>query len=497
MKFAPFLLSLAVLTACSTHQPVSVSEEGRVPSAEVTSAMFSPWQGTEAFTKMYNAIMQAKHDAKISVYSWSDTGFDKAIETAVVNGVNVRVVLHPDLAKEPNTIAKMTKLENLPGKGRASFKIAPRNMHEKFALIDGTFVVNSSANMSNGAKTKYSENFVFSNGPEYILKNFENEFAVLWNSSKDVVTGPKDGVDEKLPYDPRNHQTLGKEVTLYSSSMNYDYPENATSSEQYNQGRYIRLTPKGGGKGPYTVRDAIISAIKNAKTSIYCSFNHFNILDISQALVEAAKRGVDVKLTVDNQEFRERWSPEGIEMTPYFVENWKKLPGNAAKTAPVRVKFYSHAPNPKFWILNHHKFLVIDPGGAAPVLLTGSYNLSETAEHNQFDNMVAYRGSKYASLQKAFVDEFNKLWSLERSGDKPNSAVLSYWTTQKDGSLPIHNTSQAVSLSFEEVTKLRNDIRAIAPDFLRQMNRTTGACSGFKVSTKQFWPAGCAGAPRH
>ncbi len=437
---------------------------------------------------MYKAISGAKHDAKVTVYSWSDSGFDKCIEEAVKNGVNVKVVLHPDLAKDPGTQSKVAKLEALQGKGKAAFKIAPRNMHEKFALIDGEYLVNSSANMSGGAKTKYSENFVFTNGPEHLLESFENEFAVLWNSSKDMLTHPKDVVEDRLPYDGKEHQIAGKDVTLYSSSMNYTYVDNAAATEAAQSGKYVKLVQKGPGKGIYTVRDAIISAIKGARKTIHCSFNHFNMLEISQALVEAARRGVDVKLTVDNQEFRERWSDRGIEMTPYFYENWKKLPGNANKTAPVRVKFYSHYPNPAKWYLNHHKFFLVDAGQSNAVLFTGSYNLSETAEHNQFDNMVAFSGSNYANLHKSFMNEFNTLWGLERSGDKPKKDVLDFYTTVNNGSLPIHS-SKPISLTFEEIIDLRKSVRAIAPDFLRQMNRKTSSCQGYDLGKKQLW--GC------
>lgn len=483
MKYHVLFLSLA-LVSCASQKP---AYQERWPASDAeASAMFSPWQGTQAFDKMYKAISSAKHEAKVTVYSWSDSGFDKAIEDAVKAGVNVKVVLHPDLAKEPTTGQKVAKLEGLQGKGKAAFKIAPRNMHEKFAVIDGEYLVNSSANMSGGAKTKYSENFVFLTGPQFLIDNFENEFAVLWNSSKDIISNPKDAVEDQLPYNASQHQTKGKEVTLYSSSMNYDYVANTASAVQ--EGKFIKLVPKGGGNGPWTVRDAIIDAISHAKKSIHCSFNHFNILDISKALVDAAKRGVDVKLTVDNQEFRTKWSPQGIEMTPYFVENWKALPGNANKSAPVRVKFYSHYPNPAKWYLNHHKFFLVDEGTSDAVLFTGSYNLSETAEHNQFDNLVSYKGPSFAKLHQAFLQEFNTLWSLERQNDKPVAANLAYYTTLNNNSLPIHST-KPLSLTFEEIIDLRGQVMKVAPDFLRQLNMKTSSCQGYDVSKKQLW--GC------
>lgn len=482
MKYSVLFLSLA-LVSCAHKAP---THQERWPASDAeTSAMFSPWQGTQAFDKMYKAIAGAKHEAKVTVYSWSDSGFDKAIEDAVKAGVNVKVVVHPDLAKEAGTIAKVAKLEGLQGKGKAAFKMAPRNMHEKFAVIDGEYVVNSSANMSGGAKTKYSENFVFLTGPQFLIENFENEFAVLWNSSKDMISSPKDVIEDQLPYNAAAHQTKGKEVTLYSSSMNYDYAPNTASAVA--EGKYIKLVKRGAVE-PWIVRDAIIDAISKAKKTVHCSFNHFNILEISQALVEASKRGVDVKLTVDNQEFRTKWSPQGIEMTPYFVENWKKLPGNSGKQAPVRVKFYSHYPNPAKWYLNHHKFFLVDVGTSDAVLFTGSYNFSETAEHNQFDNMVSYKGSSFSKLHKSFLDEFNTLWSLERVNDKALPANLAFYTTLNNGSLPIHST-KPLSLTFEEIMDLRGDVMKAAPDFLRQMNRKTSSCVGYDVAKKALW--GC------
>lgn len=486
------LLSLLLLVGCASQKQTFE----RLPSSTTGQdylSMFSPWEGKEAFARMYAHIANAKHDVKVTVYSWSDTGFDKALEAAAANGVNIKVVLHPDLAKKPALLEKAKKMESTKARGKIAFKVAPRNMHEKFSVIDSEILVNTSANMSNGAKVSYSENFVFMSGPTYLIENFENEFAVLWNSSKDLISSETDSVEDRLPYVAQKHQTLDQEATLYSSSMNYDYVENDSSTAAYQGGQFVKLKAKGGGKGPYTVRDALISGISKAQKSILCSFNHFNIKEVANALIEASKRGVDVKLTVDNQEYSDHWDARMIEMTPYFVANWKALPGNANKEAPARVKFYSHNPNPAIWLLNHHKFLLIDYDKNAvinsSVLFTGSYNISETAEHNQFDNMVAFRGVKYSQLHKSFFDEFYKLWSLERNNDQPNSALTSYFTTVKDDLLPIHS-SQAVSLTWSEIYQMREKIKSVAPEFLNKMIMRTNTCRSYNVKTKTL--QGCA-----
>lgn len=484
------LLPLAlILAGCSTNPYVAKidTQVNRGIAANEFSAMFSPWEGKEAFAKMYNSIAKANSDVKVSVYSWSDSEFDKALIAAATNGANVKVVLHGPLAKKPAIVKKANEMEALELKGSIAFKVAPRNMHEKFVIVDGETLVNSSANMSNGAKTSYSENFVFLSAPAFIIENFENEFAVLWNSSADIISGPKDVNQDRLPFEAQKHQTTGKDVVFYSSSMNFDYLDNAATSADFQKGRYIKLKTKAGAK-PYTVRDAIINAVDAATKTVYCSFNHFNMKEIADALVRASERGVDVRLTVDNQEFVENWRPGIIEMTPVFVDGWKKIPGNEGKEPPVRVKFYSHYPNPALWLLNHHKFLLIDGGTPKAVLLTGSYNLSETAEHKQFDNMVSFVGKKYRSLHDAFQGEFDTLWDLERKAGKPNQELVSYFTTIKENSLPIHQL-KAVSLSWGEIIALRDQIRQMEPTFLRGLNIKTSGCRGFNVKTKKLW--GC------
>ena len=74
---------------------------------------------------------------------------------ALKGGAQVKIVLHPPLLRR--TISKVKKLED----AGAEVKIAKYNMHEKYVIVDGKWMVNSSANMSGGAKTRYSEAFVY------------------------------------------------------------------------------------------------------------------------------------------------------------------------------------------------------------------------------------------------------------------------------------------------------------------------------------------------
>jgi phosphatidylserine/phosphatidylglycerophosphate/cardiolipin synthase-like enzyme len=259
-------------------------------------------------------------------------------------------------------------------------------------------------------------------------------------------------------------------MVLYSSSMNWTLKDNAPTSSAYKAGKYQSLVKKnyaGSNEQRWTVRDITIKSIRSAKKSIYLSLNHFNIRAISDELIKAVERGVDVKLTVDNQEYKSKTND--LEMTPQFVLDWSALRGK--KEPPVRVKYYSHEPSPRNWLLNHHKFILIDyeiPENT--VLLTGSYNFSKTAEHNQFDNLVLYKNSIYLKLYKAFYEEFLNQWDWNRVDNVPSKEIVDMFFIKKNNSFPLH-IPEAVSLSWREIQSLRSKVNALAPGIFSGIGR--------------------------
>jgi phosphatidylserine/phosphatidylglycerophosphate/cardiolipin synthase-like enzyme len=446
-------------------------------------------EGDQAFNRLYDLIGDAKKYVHISVYSWSDSGLEKAIEKALLNKAKVRVVLHPDLKESPKVDTVVPKLEALG----AEFKISPLNMHEKFTLIDDETVVNTSANFSSGAKNKYSENMVFhelakenSESIKSLLKDFKNEFVILWNTSKDITTHGEANAERLLEFTKKeNVPNSQMDMALYSSSMNWTLKENPPTSVMYKAGKFSTLVKKtysGSKDQTWTVRDALIGAIKSANKSIYLSLNHFNIREVSDALIEAVKRGVDVRLAVDNQEYKS--NTNSIEMTPQFVQDWNTLKGNTIP--PVRVKFYSLEPSPRTWLLNHHKFVLIDYEIAdKTVLLSGSYNLSATAEQNQFDNLVVYKTNNYRNLYTAFYNEFINQWTWNRVKDQPKKEIVDQFFTTKNNSYPIH-VQEAVALSWPEVMTLRSEINKRAPGIFQGLNKYKD-CMYYDPEKKQYW----------
>lgn len=460
-----------------------------------TYALFSPHEGAKAFNKINDLISKSQSFVYITIYSWTDKSIDKALITAAKNGADVRVVLHKPLSRKPRIIKKVIELE----KHGIQVKSANKNMHEKFIVIDNKYLINSSANFSGGAKYRYSENFIFHENKSFemgkLFSSFVHEFSILWNSHIDDFIYNNfiaDEITKYLNYSidlPIINLPTESLVGLYSSSTNFLVKSQSKGDKGFSLGKTIKLIRNGGKKNQtWHIRDRLIQAINNSKTSIYLAVNHFNIKLISDALIEAVKRGVDVRLAVDNQEFKVR--PNNKEMTPQFVQDWKHLDETKGLEIPVRVKFYSLAPSPRHWFLNHHKFILIDynEAGLDTILLSGSYNLSKTAEHNQFDNLVVYKGEKFSNLFTSFKVEFDNLWFLNRNDlDVPNIKILNRLFTPIKGQISLHS-KEPVSLKWHEVINLRNRIqkksKGIFPISYKKRD-----CLGFRISTHSF--TGC------
>ncbi len=456
-------------------------------------ALFSPHQGEEAFNTIYQAIENSKEKAWMTVYSWSDSTVAKNLEVACLSGVDVKVVLHPTL-KNSSRVQDYAKGIEDAGCG---VKVSVKNMHEKFAIFDDNFSFNSSANLSGGAKSRYSENFIFNNdtSPEgrLVIKTLNREFKFLWNSSKDMYTNEisQEANEPAIELaDLTNNPDSTTNPSFASSSMNFEYSKYSPSTKAYQTGRYLRVSARKVAKEQtWFVRDAMIKLINEAQENILVNVNHLVIQEVADALLDAVKRGVDVRLAVDNQEFKT--SLKSKEMTPYFVYHWEKLPENKGKVAPVRVKYYSHAPSPRHWALNHHKYMIFDYNEndfSKTKLMSGSYNISETAEHSQYDNMFTYKGEVFAQLFKDFKGEFDNLWNLNRDeNDKPIQEAWDRVAKPYEGKIYLH-TKMPVSLTWPEIESIRTSIYKAAPKFFRDAYRKRD-CYFFDLSKQVF--AGC------
>ncbi len=123
----------------------------------------------------------------------------------------------------------------------------------------------------------------------------------------------------------------------------------------------------------------VIRWISKANSSIDLAMYSFTLDSICDALVNAYKRGVNVRVILEKNQINQ-WS------------EYSKLKRNGIKVMLDR--------NPRYM---HNKFMVID----GKVVLTGSYNYTKEADTRNDENLIVIISGKVA---KAYEDEFEEMW---------------------------------------------------------------------------------------
>jgi phosphatidylserine/phosphatidylglycerophosphate/cardiolipin synthase-like enzyme len=141
----------------------------------------------------------------------------------------------------------------------------------------------------------------------------------------------------------------------------------------------VYFSPKGG------CTEAVVKEIDAAKTMILVQAYSFTSVPIAKALVDAHKRGVDVRVVLDKSQRGEKYSS---------------------------ADFVLHAGIP-VWIdakhqIAHNKIMIID----GTTVITGSFNFTKNAEANNAENLLVIRSpelaTKYASNWDAHLEHSEK-----------------------------------------------------------------------------------------
>jgi phosphatidylserine/phosphatidylglycerophosphate/cardiolipin synthase-like enzyme len=130
----------------------------------------------------------------------------------------------------------------------------------------------------------------------------------------------------------------------------------------------VYFSPKGG------CMEAVIQELDAAKSRVLVQAYSFTSAPIAKALVEAHKRGVDVRVILDDSQRTEKYSS---------------------------ADFVAHAGIPT-WIdekhaIAHNKIMVID--GAT--IITGSFNFTKAAEEHNAENLLVIRSPELATQYTA------------------------------------------------------------------------------------------------
>ncbi len=127
--------------------------------------------------------------------------------------------------------------------------------------------------------------------------------------------------------------------------------------------------------------ELVLKSINAAKKSIHVAAYSFTSKPIAEALLQASKRGVDVKVIADQKSNSGKYSA-----TTYLANN------------KIQVKLDGNYP------IFHHKFMIIDDIN----LETGSFNYSAAASKNAENVLVLWN---VPQITATYNKEWNNLWN--------------------------------------------------------------------------------------
>ncbi len=442
----------------------------------ITDVIFSPQPAAQSHNaRVAQLIGTAEHTLDIAMYSFSDAGINAALAAAVDRGVEVRFLFETasEDRKLTGTALQSSKSGRLEQNG-IDVRWVNKIMHHKFMIVDGprdsidaaaeAFLVSGSGNWSNGAATIYDENTVFLQGhPELVLR-MQQEFEHLWTHSRDfvgdasLVSRPSElAITDEMIED-------GADEHAFFTSANFDVTGDTFSVRGRNE-----------------VADALVLAIEDASESIHVSSGHLRLRSVAQALIAKAEANpdMDIRVYLDGQEYIAETTHEAQveEVEECLVEAgtseskiracndkgflWGFIVGESG--VDVRYKYYAYRWHASYAKQMHNKYMIID----GDELWTGSYNLSDNAEHNTFENMLVFRGADNAELVAQYEANFEELWETGRA-----EGLLAELIAEIDqgGDFPIVFDSMA--LEHAEIDDLKDRIRDACPAVNSEAFRT-------------------------
>jgi phosphatidylserine/phosphatidylglycerophosphate/cardiolipin synthase-like enzyme len=128
--------------------------------------------------------------------------------------------------------------------------------------------------------------------------------------------------------------------------------------------------------------DLVMKTIHQAKRSIRVAAYSFTSKPIAEALLDAHKHGIDVKVVVDKSQAKEKYS------SATFLAN---------VGIPVRVDY-------KYAIM-HNKFIIVDEDTTE----LGSFNYTLAAEKKNAENVMVIQGNR--DVAATYAKEWQRLWN--------------------------------------------------------------------------------------
>jgi phosphatidylserine/phosphatidylglycerophosphate/cardiolipin synthase-like enzyme len=293
-------------------------------------------------TGLVGMIGKAEKYIHGAFYEVSAPAVVEALCAARERGVEVNLVTETDTLKKRGKVMRRFQ--------EAGIEVVTDSrrglMHNKFAVIDGTFLWNGSYNATLNDGWKNNNNALAIRSPE-LADIYNDEFIEMF---RDRVFGNRKEPGPFAGLRKRYYVKIGgTDINAYFS------PED-------------------------NIERIIIKRIEKAKTSIHFMAFSFTSDGIGEAMIAKFKKGVTVTGLFERRGSREAHS----EYTKMKLEG-----------LPVRL---DHNRNNM-----HHKVIVID----GELVIMGSYNYSRNANRNNDENIMIIDNREIAGR---YLEEFRRLW---------------------------------------------------------------------------------------
>lgn len=303
---------------------------------------------TVVCSQLINLINNSKSSIDIAIYGYENIPkITTALENAYKRGVNIRFV-YDEAFKPENNYYKGNDIIKKFASAYNSDRSNSQNytnmiMHNKFLIFDNHTVLTGSMNLSSSGLSDYDVNDIIIINSDDIANLYREEF----------------------------EQMLEGKFHKHKSRLNINnkFKLNNTEIEIY-------FSPKD------KVSGRIIELINNAKSYIYIPTYLITHKDISEALIKAKSRGIDVRVIIDANSTSTRNTKHKLLRTNGILLKTENYAGKL-----------------------HSKTIIIDD----EYIITGSMNFSNSGENKNDENILIIKNPEFAKSHKRF---FLYLWTL-------------------------------------------------------------------------------------
>ena len=150
----------------------------------------------------------------------------------------------------------------------------------------------------------------------------------------------------------------------------------------------LELALRGSAQVAFTPGDEagelVLEALRKARKQVLVQTYSFTHKDIAQGLVDAKRRGLDVQVIADRQQMETIATSLVVWLAEQGVPVWIDAEHAAA----------------------HNKVMVIDNGTPDAVVITGSFNFTQAAQHRNAENLLLLRGNP--TLAEAYAANWRR-----------------------------------------------------------------------------------------